>query len=71
MMTGLDDVVTPGRLDLLKNVFGVDLMHNLQIARKVVCCFGGRKNFLEDQLVCSEAHVQSLVCLIHDNTRLI
>jgi hypothetical protein len=30
--TGLDGVVTPGQLDLLKNVFGVNLMHNLRIA---------------------------------------
>ncbi len=32
MMTGLDGVVTRGQLDLLKNVFGVNLMHNLRIA---------------------------------------
>ncbi len=32
MMTGLDGVVTSGQLDLLKNVFWVDLMHNLWIA---------------------------------------
>ncbi len=68
MTTGLDGVVTPGQLDLLKNVFGVDLMHNLRIARKVVCCFGGRYDFLEDRLVRAEAHVQSLACSIHDNT---
>jgi hypothetical protein len=30
--TGLDGVVTPGQLDLLKNVFGVNLMHNFRIA---------------------------------------
>ena len=41
MMTGLDGVVTPGQLDSLKNVFGVNLMHNVQIAQKVVCCFWG------------------------------
>jgi hypothetical protein len=29
MTTGLDGVVTPGQLVLLKNVFGVNLMHNL------------------------------------------
>jgi hypothetical protein len=68
MMTGLDGIVTPGQLDSLKNVFGVNLMHNLWIAQKVVHCFGGRYNFLEDRLVCAEAHVQSLACLIHDNT---
>ncbi len=32
MMTSLNGVITPGQLDLLKNVFGVNLMHNLQIA---------------------------------------
>jgi hypothetical protein len=68
MTTGLDGVVTPGQLVLLKNVFGVDLMHNLRIARKVVHCFGGCYDFLEDQLVRAEAHVQSLARLIHDNT---
>jgi hypothetical protein len=68
MTTGLDSVVTPGHLDLLKNIFGVDLMHNLWIAQKVVHCFGGRYNFLEDQLVCAEVHVKSLVHSIHDNT---
>jgi hypothetical protein len=68
MMTGLDSIVTPGQLDLLKNVFEVNLMHNLWIARKAVCCFGSCYDFLEDQLVRAEAHVQSLACLIHDNT---
>ncbi len=48
MTTGLDGVVTPGQLDSLKNVFGVDLMHNLWIARNVGCCFGGCYDFLED-----------------------
>jgi hypothetical protein len=32
MATGLDGIVTPGQLDSLKNVFGVNLMHNLRIA---------------------------------------
>ncbi len=68
MTTGLDGVVTPGQLDLLKNLLGVDLMHDLQIAQKVVCCFGGRYDFLEDRLVRAEACVQSLACSIHDNT---
>ncbi len=68
MTTGLDGVVTPGQLDSLKNVFGVNLMHNLQNSPKVVCCFGGRYNFLEDRLIRAEVHVQSLAHSIHDNT---
>ncbi len=69
MTTGLDGVVTPGQLDLLKNIFaGVNLMHNLWIAWKVVRCFGGRYNFPENRLVHAEAHVQSLARSIHDNT---
>jgi hypothetical protein len=68
MTTCLDGVVTPGQLDLLKNVFGVNLMHNLRIAQKVVPCFGGCYDFLEDRLVRADVHVQSLACLIHDNT---
>jgi hypothetical protein len=43
-------------------------MHNLWIAQKVIRCFGGTYDFFEDQLVRAEAHVQSLVRLIHDNT---
>jgi hypothetical protein len=68
MTTGLDGVITPGQLDSLKNVFGVDLMHNLRIAQKVIRCFGGRYIYLEDRLVRAEAHVQSLARSIHDNT---
>jgi hypothetical protein len=68
MTTGLDGFVTPVQLDLLKNVFGVDLMHNLQMPQKVVHCLGGCYNFLEDQLIRAEAHVQSLARLIHENT---
>jgi hypothetical protein len=68
MMTGSDSVVTPWQLDLLKNIFGVNLMHNLRIAQKVVCCFGGRYDFLEGQLVRAEAYVQSLARSIHNNT---
>ncbi len=60
MMTGLDGIVTLGQLDSLKNIFGVDLMDNLRIARKVVRCFGNRYDFLEDQLVHAEAYVQSI-----------
>ncbi len=48
MMTGLDGIVAPGQLDSLKNVLGVDLMHNLWIAQKIICCFGGCYNSLED-----------------------
>jgi hypothetical protein len=68
MTASLDGVVTPGQLDSLKNVFGVNLMHNLQIAQKVVQCFVGHYDFLEDRLIRAEAHVQSLARLIHDNT---
>jgi hypothetical protein len=68
MTTGLDSVVTPGQLDSLNNIFGVNLMHNLRIAQKVVCCFGGHYGFLEDRLLRAEVHVQSLVHSIYDNT---
>ncbi len=65
MMTGLDGIITPGQLDLLKKVFVVNLMHNLRIAQKVVSCFVGCCDFLEDQLIHAEAHVQSLARSIH------
>ncbi len=68
MMTSLDGIVTPGQLDSLKNIFGVDLMHNLRIAQKVVRCFEGRYDFLEDRLIRAEVQVQNLVHSIHDNT---
>jgi hypothetical protein len=42
MTTGLDGNLTPGQLDSLKNVFGVNFMHNLRTAQKVIRCFGDR-----------------------------
>ncbi len=41
MTTGLDSVITPGQLGSLKTFLGVNLMHNLRIAQKVIRCFGG------------------------------
>ncbi len=43
----LVDIVRPGQIHSLKNVFGVDFRRSMRHARMVVCLFGDRYAFLE------------------------
>ncbi len=56
----LVNIVRPGQIHLLKNVFGVDFRRSMHHARIVVCFFGDRYAFLEGQLALAEARVWSL-----------
>ena len=57
----LKDIVKYGRLNDLKTKMGVDWLRNVGTARKVINHCGDSANFLHDELVKVEAHVQSLV----------
>jgi hypothetical protein len=54
------DIVWPGQIHLLKNVFGVDFRRSMHHARMVVRLFGDRCAFLEGRLALAEARVRSL-----------
>ncbi len=54
------DIVWPGEIHLLKNVFGVDFRRSMRHARMVIRLFGDRYAFLEGQLALAEARVWSL-----------
>ncbi len=56
----LVDIVRPGQIHVLKNVFGVDFRCSMRHARMVICLFGDRYDFLEGRLALAEARVQSL-----------
>ncbi len=58
----LVDIVRPGQIHLLKNVFGVDFRRSMRHARMVIRLFGDRYAFLEGQLALAEARVWSLHC---------
>jgi hypothetical protein len=57
----LKDIVKYGRLNDLKTKMGVDWLKNVGTARKVINHCGNSANFLHDELVKVEAHVQSLM----------
>ena len=59
----LNGIVKYGRLNDLKDKMGVDWLRNIGTARKVINHCGDLANFLHDELVKVEAHVQSLVLL--------
>jgi hypothetical protein len=58
----LADIVWPGQIHSLKNVFGVDFRRSMRHARMVVHLFGDRYAFLEGRLALAEARVRSLHC---------
>jgi hypothetical protein len=58
----LVDIVRPGQIHSLKNVFGVDFRCSMHHARMVVRLFGDRYAFLEGRVALAEARVWSLRC---------
>ncbi len=62
IMFDLVDIVWPGQIYLLKNVFGVDFRCSMRHARMVVRLFGDRYTFLKGRLALAEARVWSLHC---------
>lgn len=56
----LKDIVKPGSLTKAKAQFGLDWLHNIATARKVVNQCGVRAHFLDKELSIVEAHVESL-----------
>jgi hypothetical protein len=56
----LVNIIWPGQIHLLKNIFGVDFRCSMRHARIVVHLFGDRYAFLEGQLALAEARVWSL-----------
>ncbi len=60
IMFDLVDIVRPGQIHSLKNVFGVDFRRSMRHARMVIHLFGDRYAFLEGRLALAEARVRSL-----------
>jgi hypothetical protein len=60
IMFDLVDIVWPGQIHSLKNVFGVDFRRSMRHTRMVIDLFGDRYAFLEGQLALAEARVRSL-----------
>lgn len=56
----LKEIVKPGSLNKAKANFGLDWLHNIATARKVVDQCGVRAQFLDQELSVVEAHVESL-----------
>lgn len=57
----LNEVIKCGQLEKLKTIMGVDLVGNVNTARKVIDHIGGSAHFLHNELVRVEAHVKSLI----------